>query len=279
MPLSAWPWVLGAGAALASGIFGLRLERGRCEAQARRPARIELIGLILALLAAAVGLGWRAWDVAWPGASPADMFALLAAGGLIVAGRQIWSSRSREQPTRPAIALDLTLIGGAALLGLAAALAAALPASAVTPSAQPWLLGLRNILAGIGLGGWAPALAASLCWYLRTLGKPTAAAAPERSQTARPAEDPGRDAALFSFPWLTAACLMSAAWGMINRASVDPTAAADLWLLAAWLLGGAYLNITSSWRPLRVPGWLSPLLAVGTLAAGVLAASVAGSLR
>ncbi len=323
MPISVWPWILGAGAALAGGVFGLRW-RERHKAQAHLPTRVELAGLTLALLAAAVGVAWRAWDArAWPGTSPADLLALLAGGGLAVAGWQTrrppWNNHApctgpREQDGAfcgfQRMALDLTLIGGAALLGVAAALAATWPASSVALPVRTWLFGLRNILAGIGLGGWLPVLAASVYWYAQTLSRPTSASAPDgasdgapenngatagtdtasagaaasaRSETAKPAEDPGRGAALLSFPWLTAACLVSAAWSMISGAGIDPTVAADLWLLAAWLLGGAYLTITSSWRPLRLPGWLSPFLAAGALAAGVLAASapagVAGSLR
>lgn len=310
MPFSAWPWALGAGAALVGGVFALVRPRGRHKADAHLVAAVELTGLALALLATAVGVGWRAW-LAGTGAatSPADALALLAGGGLVVAAWQTWHDRTRRTYALQRATLSLTLIGGAALLGAAAALAAAWPTSSVAvpaPSPQPmqpatWLFGLRNILASIGLGGWLPALAASGYWYSRTLRKsapasatkdngnstdtavavPTGAvpAALARSETVKPAEDPGRIAALFSFPWLTAACLASAVWSMISGAAIDQAVPANLWLGAAWLVGGAYLNITSSWRPLRVSGWLSPCLAAGALVAGVLAAGAAGSLR
>ncbi len=304
MPFSTWPWALGAGAALVSGIFALVRPQGRHITDVRRIVTVELAGLALALLATVVGVGWRAWLANTSVATaPADALALLAGGGLVVAAWQTWMDRTRRTYALQRATLGLTLIGGAALLGVAFALTAAWPTSSVAVPAplpepmQPvtWIFGLRNILASIGLGGWLPTLAASVYWYSRTLSRSAPAGAPKdsgdsadpagdvptapvRPETVKPAEDPGRIAALFSFPWLTAACLASAAWSLISGAAIDQAVPANLWLWAAWLVGGAYLDITSSWRPLRVSGWLSPFLAAGVLVVGVLAAVAAGSL-
>lgn len=292
MPLSAWPWVIGAGAALLGSGFALRQKK----TEAGLLPKAEFLWLTLAVLAAVIGLGWRAWEArAWPGTSPADALALLAGGGLVVVAWQMLTTGMPNQPSRRRPALSLTLFASAALLGTAAALTLAWTASPLTLPAGAWIFGLRNILAGIGLGGWLPALAASVLWLEQALIRPApigpaesrsdstsmdaSTLPPARSETINPAEDPGRIAALFSFPWLTGACLASGAWNLVAHAAIGRAMAANLWLLAAWLLGGAYLHITSSWRPLRLPGWLSPLLAAGTLAAGVLAAATAGSLR
>lgn len=304
MSSSAWPWLIGAGSALAGGVLALWAER-----QGAPRRRFMLYACWVALAAAVAGLGWRALEArAWPGVSPADALALLAGGGLAVAA---WLALHGGADGRSALrgtALGASLIAAAAVLGAAAVSAQVWPAPPLELSARLWPLGLRNLLASVGLGGWLPALAASASWYVQNVtngfsGQPAqpakasssevdsnsfsggtnaeATSASERAILAvvRPAEDPGRRAALFSFPWLTAACLAGGVWNLVAYGTIGRAVPADLWLLATWLLGGAYLHVTSSWQPLRLPGWLAPLMAAGVLVAAVLAASTAGSLR
>lgn len=298
MPLSTWPWVIGAGTALAGGLWALRPARNSLAQRAEvQPLRhVALLALALALLGAAVGLGWRAWDArAWPGASPADALALLAGGGLVLTAWLALGDHLCGRCAARQAVLGLALLAAAALLGMAAALAPAWPTVPPATPTRTWLFGLRNILAGVGLGGWLPALAASVVWYGQALARRIPAQPREEeialrgaraplpprlvAEAIKPAEDPGRIVALFSFPWLTAACLVGGAWNLVAHAAIGRAAAADGWLLTAWLLGAAYLHITSGWRPLHLRGWLAPLIGAGVLAAGVLAAGAAGSLR
>lgn len=309
MPFSMWLWVIAAGLALAGCVVALRrTPPAAWEGGWRGGWRPALWLMILALFAVATGLGWWAWVArSWPGASPPDALALLAGGGLVVA---FWMALGGGINGRVMLraALAATLILVAVTLAAAAMLAQAWPAMPMELPARAWPLGVRNLLASIGLGGWIPALAASVSWYIQAAtngvsGQPTPPAnvlEPEADASSfsgrvsteaagpsgrampvvvRPAEDHGRGAALFSFPWLTAACLAGGAYNLVAYGTVSRAAPADSWLLTAWLLGGAYLHVTSSWRPLRLPGWLAPLLAVATLAAGLLGAGAAGTLR
>ncbi len=294
MPTDAWAWWIGAASALVGGVLALWPERGR-GARPRFVAHAHWALLAAALVAAMAGLGWRAWMAGvWPGVTPPDALALLAGGGLVVAA---WSAAGASAHGRPLLraALGVTLLGAAVILGAAAASAPMWPAASLPLPPSAWLLGLRNLLASIGLGGWLPVLATSLVWYRQAvtgaLAPPSAAPTGEAERPevpppalavpvlVRPAEDFGRSAALFSQPWLTAACLVGGAWNVVAYVALNRAAAADLWLVAAWLLAAAYLLVTSSWRPLRLPGWLALLLAAATLAAGLLAASTAGILR
>ena len=130
-------------------------------------------------------------------------------------------------------------------------------------SARTWLSGLRVVLTSIGLGGWLAVCAGSVwgLWLASRHGEfPTAAT------------DRGRPAALFSYPWLTAALLAAVAWNLAARATILALQPGDLWPLVAWLLGAIYLHATSTWRPRRVAAWLATALAALALAAAVMSA-------
>ncbi|MCX7706515.1 MAG: hypothetical protein N2204_00715 [Anaerolineae bacterium] len=293
MALSGWLWAGSAGLALLTGVW---IVSGRDRAQQGR--QLLRLGLLVAsLLTTLIGLGWQAWESrSWPGSTPPEAFAYLAGGSLVVAAWLTLRTEVEGRLTGHRVALGPTLIAAAILLAAATwlLLNAAASATSALPPSRTWLLGLRNLLASIGLGGWIVAWTASMAWILQIWRRSRAAQArmsagevetdsqrPEVSEpeAAWPAEDLGRRAALFSFPWLTGACLCGVAWNLTAHAAIVRAAPAELWTLSAWLLGAAYLHVTSSWRPLRLPGWLATALAALVVVAGVLAASNAGSLR
>ena len=115
----------------------------------------------------------------------------------------------------------------------------------------------------MGLGGWLPVLAGSAWgWWL----------ASRRGEFPTAGNDRGRPAALFSYPWLTAALLDAMVWNLVAHATVLALQPANLWPLVAWLLGATYLHATSTWRPRRVAAWLATTLAALALAAAVMRA-------
>jgi ABC-type transport system involved in cytochrome c biogenesis permease subunit len=91
------------------------------------------------------------------------------------------------------------------------------------------------------------------------------------------ATDRGRAAALFSYPWLTAALLAAVGWNLAARATILALQPGELWPLVAWLLGAIYLHATSTWRPRRVAAWLATVLAGLAFVAAVLTALNAGT--
>ncbi len=123
------------------------------------------------------------------------------------------------------------------------------------------------MLTAIGLGGWLPAFSGSV-WGLWLAGR--------RGEFPTAATDRGRSAALFSYPWLTAALLVMVLWNLAAHAMILALQPGDLWPLVAWLLGATYLHATSSWRPRRMAAWLATALAALALIAAVLAALNAG---
>ncbi len=293
MALSGWLWAGSGVLALLTGLWTVTLrDRAR---QGKLWPRLAL--LVASLLLALIGLGWQAWESrSWPGNTAPEALALLAGGSLVVAAWLTLRAEVGGRATGRCIAFGPTLIGAGILLAAATwlALSATPSATSVLPPSRTWLPGLRNLLASIGLGGWIVAWTASMAWILQiwrrsraaTVQRPAEAPPGEgelpdtiEPEAALPAEDPGRRAALFSFPWLTAACLCGVAWNLIGHATIVRAAPAELWTLSAWLLGAAYLHVTSSWRPLRLPGWLAPVLAALVVAAGILAAVSATSLR
>ncbi len=254
-------WLAAAALLLAGGLLGLTVLRRQ------RPWPFAIFAAA-GLVAILVGTGWRAWQAdAWPGTSAADALALLAGGASVVAAwmvlRPTPAAKAHGHPTAPALAL----VGAACLAAAAAFVAWRGPALPAPQPPQAWLVGLRGLLAGVGLGGWLPALAASALWSVRS-----------RRLGARAAADPGRPPALFSYPWLTAAVLAGIVWNLTAHVTVLRGAAAELWLLVAWLLGGVYLHATSNWRPVRLPAWVAAALAGITMAAAVLAALAAPTL-
>lgn len=289
-----WLWAGGAALALLTGLW---LILGRTRMGSARPTR-WMPPLVAVLLAVMAGLGWQAWSTrTWPGSTPPEALALMGGGSLVVAAWLASRAEVEGRLTDRFVAPGPTLMVAGVLLVASATWdlfnATSLNASPLPPS-RTWLLGLRNLLASIGLGGWIVAWTASMAWILQiwrrsqaaTVQRPAGAPSAEgelpqtiEPEAAWPAEDLGRRAALFSFPWLTAACLTGAAWNLVAHAAVVRAAPAELWTLSAWLFGAAYLHVTSSWRPLRLPGWLAPLLAALVVAAGILAAGNVASLR
>ena len=252
MPVNALAWSLAALAALASAA----LDLGASQRQRRTRLAEGLIALSAG--AALAGLGWRAWQTGnWPGAAAADGLALLAAAAALMA---LWPRRGGAGPF-PARAFAVAgaglLLAGAAIQGWRS------PAPTASAPAGAWLFGVRSALVGIGGGGLLLAAAGSMLGRLR---RP--AAAPVTAAWG----DAGRAAALAGYPWLTAAGLASILWNLATRAAIVRAAPGDLWLWAAWLLGGVYLHATSGWRPLRLPGRWAPLIAAAAALAGVLAA-------
>jgi hypothetical protein len=211
---------------------------------------------------------------------------------------QVSPEGSEDNPTqRPwgkllALATAAVMVAGAALLAAYSAQAA--PIS--IPEPRVWAFNLRNALAGAGLAVWIPALVASALWAVRS-GAPgeamprTAGHAvdPQLPPDVHPqgafgsgmrgrTGDPGRALALAGFPLLTAALLASGAWDYLAFAALWRAVASEMWLLAAWCTGAAYLHATSGWRPLRVPAWLAVTLAAATLVAGLACALTSGTL-
>ena len=257
LPVDLLPWLVAAALTAVGG--GLAFVSGR------RSHIAALVAAGLGLAGALTGLVWRmVITSAWPGALPADALVLLAAGGLVVL-----IARQRT-PAERNLATGLTLLIAAALLVAAAWLAWQMPA----PPTPIWaagapLFGLRSLLAALGLGGWLVVLAASLTWAIRGLR--------QREAHGRPADDPGRPAALTSFLWLTAALVAAALWQLVLRGAATHPAPAALWQAVTWLLGAGYLHVTSNWRPVRLPAWIATLLAGLALAAAVMAALRADS--
>lgn len=293
MALSGWLWAGSGALALLTGLWIVtRRDRAR---QGRLLPRLAL--LAVSLLLALTGLGWQAWESrSWPGNTAPEALVLLAGGSLVVVAWLTLRTEAEKRSADRCVALGPTLIAAGISLAVATGLSlnATPSATPMLPPARTWLSGLRNLLASIGLGGWIVVWTASMAWILEiwrrsraaTAQRPAEASAGESElpdtiepEAALPAEDLGRRAALFSFPWLTATCLCGVAWNLIGHATIVRATPAELWTLSAWLLAAAYLHVTSSWRPLRLPGWLAAALAALVVAAGVLAAGNAGSLR
>lgn len=252
MPVDALTWLLAALAALA----GAATDLGAAQRQRRTRLAEGLIAVSAG--AALAGLGWRAWQTGtWPGAAAAEGLALLAAAAEIMA---LWPRRggAGSFPARAFAGAGAgLLLAGAAILGWRS------PAPAASASASAWLFGVRSALVGIGGGGLLLAAAGSVWGRMR---RPVVAPATVAWG------DAGRAAALAGYPWLTAAGLASILWNLATQAAIVRAAPGDLWLWAAWLLGGVYLHATSGWRPLRLPGRWAPLIAAAAALAGLLAA-------
>ncbi len=177
----------------------------------------------------------------------------------------------------PRIALALVAAGLLAEL-MIVLLRAAYP---FAPQARTWLFVAHLALAALSLGAFALAAAESLGFAIRG-SRPSELIDPafpaDRQAMRGRSGDPGRLAALLAFPLLTAAVLLGSVWGLFAFAAPIRAAAAEMWLLAAWVLGAAYLHATSGWRPMRAPAWLPAVLITAALAAGVAAAWAVSSL-
>jgi len=176
----------------------------------------------------------------------------------------------------------LRLVPASIMLGGAVVLAglSTQGAAASAPHADAWTFILRNVLAGAGLAAWIPALAASFLWAVRS-GAPAEVVDPLLPPDAHGMRgrmgDPGRAIALAAFPLLTAALLLGSIGDLLAFAAPWRAVPGELWVLAAWCMGAAYLHATSGWRPLRLPAWLPVSLAAAVLAAGVAAVLAAAS--
>ena len=258
MPVDVIAWVAAALILLIGGVLGMLTRRDRLW--------LPLAALAAGLIGILVGLGWQAWTTdLWPGQGAADALALLAAGALAVTA---WSAPRWAEPADApiggrSVAFGCALMGAAGLAGGAAALAWRGMLPVAEPQARAWLCGLRILLASVGLGGWLPVLVGS-AWGLWLAGR--------RGEFPSPAADRGRGAALFCYPWLTAALLVGLLLNLTARATAIAISPGELWPLVVWLLGATYLHATSSWRPRRVAAWLATGLAALALTAAVMAA-------
>jgi hypothetical protein len=247
-------WLAAAIILLIGAVLGVLTHRDRLW--------LPLAALAAGLVGVLIGVGSHAWQ---PSALSAEALALLAGGALVVTA---WAAPRWTRPWEPSanersLALAGALLGAAALTLAAAALAWRGAPTAATLSTRTWLFGLRVVLTSIGLGGWLTVLAGSM-WGLWLASRH------EEFPTA--ATDRGRPAALFSYPWLTAALLAAVAWNVMAHATVMALQPGDLWPLVAWLLGSIYLHATSTWRPRRVAAWLATVLAGLAFVAAVLTA-------
>jgi hypothetical protein len=259
MPLDAVAWLAAASVLLLGALLGLLTRRDRLW--------LPLVSLAAGLLGILVGVGWH---VGRSGVPIAEALALLAGGALVVAAWAAprWAGAPNASAHERSVALAGTLFGAAILVFVAAALSWRGTPRAVTLSARTWLEGVGVALASIGLGGWLPVFTGS-AWGLWLAGR--------RGEFPMAATDRGRAAALFSYPWLTAALLVTLLWNLTARATILVLQPGDLWPLVVWLLGATYLHATSSWRPRRVAAWLATALAVLALIAALLAALSAGT--
>jgi hypothetical protein len=281
MALSSLPWAVGAVAALLTGLVVLaRSFRGSRRGHAPDSPALPvwcIVSALAVLVAVVTGLAWRAFETGvWPGGTVADALAMLAGGALASVIWVGWRNRAYASWSGHGWAVGSVLILVAVGLGLAVALSWGIPAGA-SPDPRAWVFMARSLLAGVGLGGWVLAAASSIIWSVAR--RPAAAERPSGISAPRVAAgDPGRVAALVSYPWLTAAWLVAGAWNLMAHAAAWRAAPAELWLLAAWLLGAAYLHLTSTWRPLRLPAWLPAILAVLVVVAAVCQALTTGLL-
>lgn len=224
------------------------------------------------------GLLWRGITAeTWPGATLAQRLALLGTGALVTFAW--WSVHAQRHGSPMSRRAAAALLAAAAVLSAAATLAAEPAVVEAGPrAARTWLPGLLQVVTGVGLGSLLAAFALSAAMQRAPAAQPQPAGAelpPGLSAVRVPALDAGRGAALFGYPWLTAAVLLTAGWNLAGYATLWRGVPGELWLLAAWLLTGAYLHLTSSWRPLRLPGWLPTLVAALAFAAAF-AATITG---
>lgn len=294
MRLDIWLWLACSVLVLIAGL--LRLSRW-ASAHLRR-ARVgglwaPLVLTCLGLACLAAGLAWRIaaggillWPSgAWPGSAPAEGIALLAGGtlaillwtllsetrGVKLAKPRVLGSEEAAEDRDRAVAQALTLFASCVLVLLAITAAWNSPPPQPAPQARSWLFGLRVIAASLGLGAWLPAFAAES----RALGGDAARGLRRGKGHFGPGamEAPlALEAMRVGYPWLTAACLLSAAWSLATAAALLRGLSPEVWLIAAWLLGAVYLVATLGVRPARLPRWALVLLTACGAALSVLQA-------
>ncbi len=270
-------WLAGAVILLIAGFLRLWPYR-REQTPIPRPFTVvaPAVATGLGLACGAAGLIWRSvFSGTWPGGTSADALALLASGSLIASLWNLSAHRSAAEHQESllarhrAIGEALALFGACLLLlpAIALAWAAGVPAPL---QGAPWLPWLWSVLAGVGLGGWFPALADHLCSLRPQKGQ---------REEEQPHTRPGAQAMRLCYPALTAAWLVGVVWSLTGYAVLWRGLPAELWLLAAWLLGGVYLCATWSFSPpeasvgsVRPPEWVLALLTAFGSGAAVLAA-------
>ena len=260
MPADVLAWLAAAVILLIGALLGVFTRRDRLW--------LPLTALAAGLLGVLIGVGSHAWQPAEPSV---EAMALLAGGALVVTAWAAprWVRQTDSSASERSLPLAGALLGAAALTLAAAALAwRGVPTTAAL-SARTWLSDLRAVLTSIGLGGWLAVCAGSV-WGLWQASR--------HDEFPSAATDRGRPAALFSYPWLTAALLAAVAWNLAARATILTLQPGDLWPLVAWLIGAIYLHVTSTWRPRRVAAWLATVLASLAFVAAVLSALNAGTL-
>lgn len=255
---------------------------------------LPLLGLgAFALLAGVVLVAWAGLTRTWLNAAAEGDGALLAVRVAAPAVGQAEVSRVAanltapagvEMPVlpraRPGLRYFVLILGGAALLAAFAWLALQ-GAGSLVAQLQTWVFALYAALAFLGLGALAAGAIQSVLFVLR--GNSLSAMAdpmlrgPVQGLRGRPG-DPGRGVSLAAYPLLTAAICLGSIWGLLVFAAPVRLLPAEMWLLAAWLLAGAYFHATSGWRPLRIPAWLAAVLILAALAAGIAACLTAPSL-
>ena len=260
MPADALAWLGAAIVLLTGALLGAFTRRDRLW--------LPLAALGAGLVGVLIGLTSHAWR---PAEASAEALALLAGGALVVTAWAAprWARPSGSSANDRSLALAGALFAAAALTFAAAALAWRGAPTVAAWSTRSWLSSLRVVLTGIGLGGWLTVCAGSV-WGLWLTSR--------RGEFPAAATDRGRPAALFSYPWLTAALLAAVASNLTARATILVLQPADLWPLVAWLLGAIYLHATSTWRPRRVAAWLATVLACLAFVAALLTALNAGTL-
>jgi hypothetical protein len=260
-------------------------QRGMPESARGLKERAPAVCTYLGLAALAGGLVWRGWvNRAWPGATAGEALLLLAAATLMLVA---WVSRSAGAPhvadaagQDPADDTEGTaevsgrleyaaglLATGVLILGATAlAWVHALPAA---PQAHSWLFGLRSGLASLGLGGWPFVFAGNLAALWRGRVKADVSQAGPRT---------AHVLLRAAYPWLTFALLAGGTWQMAAYAVPWRGMPADLWLVVAWLLGGAYLMLGSVRWAKRLGAWPPAVLSLAGLVAALLATGLTGSL-
>ena len=303
MRLDIWLWMAGSVLVLIAGLLRLSLWANANPRRSRLRSLLAGAGLwaplvltCLGLIVLVAGLVWRIpaggaplWPSgAWPGSTPADGVVMLAAGTLAIL---LWlmfneTRRVRAAKSRPfvgvggedfgldrgrAVSEALALFGSCLLVLLAMAAAWNSPAPQPAPLARLWLFGLRVIAASLGLGVWLPAFVAEA----RALSGDAA----RRIRPGKGHSGPGTmstslglEAMRAGYPWLTAACLLSAAWSLATAAALWRGLSPDAWLVVAWLLGGIYLVAAWGAHPVRLPRWALVLLTACGMAAAVVQA-------
>jgi hypothetical protein len=299
-------WGLAAVIAIAESAWRLRFVTAGA-ARRQLAGQMVLSGCALGTLLA--GLLWyRALAGGRPDAGAATSLACMAGGAIVCglwqdwrAARDLPAGAARDQAGPHALALS-----GAGLLLVAAIVTGwVYPTAVAGLPADTWPSALRNIVTGLGLGGWlfigAGASYAGAAHVWRRVRRKRAvdtrlAAGPEAQGTGggdngaamagprrlesivrhaghpAPATDGAGNlsaAALrFSYPWLTAALIGSGIWSLAVYATFWRGRPSELWLVVAWLIGGAYLHAVAGHRTPRLArGWASLLAVFGLLAA------------